>query len=152
MTFTVVNDLSTDLDKVRFLIGDTDSADQLLQDETINGVLAIQAQVGYAAAVCADMIAAKYARQVNTSNSRLSVSAAERYQHFKDLAKDLRKRAANPFSGSKSLPTNTKVGGRLKSERNSMDDATDTIQPTFKRNRNDNPGYYSDDSSDYWDR
>jgi len=39
MAFTWVGDLSTDLDKVRFYIGDTDSSGYYLEDATITALL-----------------------------------------------------------------------------------------------------------------
>jgi len=64
--------------KVRLLIGDTDENRVQLQDEEIYFVLDRQPVVTYAAAALCDVLAAKYAFQVNTDNSELRVSLADR--------------------------------------------------------------------------
>jgi len=46
MTFTYTGTLATDLDTVRFWIGDTDEASAWLSDETITALLASQGSVG----------------------------------------------------------------------------------------------------------
>jgi len=46
MAFTYVGDLSTDLDKVRFYTGDTDSDGYYLEDATITALLSVEASVG----------------------------------------------------------------------------------------------------------
>jgi len=51
---------ASDLDMVRFLIGDTDTADQQLFDAEINALLASNSVIG-AAVQCCQTIAAKYA-------------------------------------------------------------------------------------------
>lgn len=95
---------STSMTQVRLLVGDTDSIDQQLQDEEIYFVLGLQPTVNYAAAECADMLSAKYARQVNTENSLLRVSAAVRHTHYLNLAKRLR------ANGPGSLPGGENAG------------------------------------------
>ena len=49
--------LSTDKDKVRFLIGDTNTRRQLAQDETIEAILAMEANIYMAAAEIAEYVA-----------------------------------------------------------------------------------------------
>ena len=45
MTWSYNENLSTDRDKVRFRIGDTDTDDQLLSNETIDAILVIRNDV-----------------------------------------------------------------------------------------------------------
>jgi hypothetical protein len=110
MTWTYIPQLLTStataasLMQVRLLVGDTDTIDQQLQDEEIYFVLSLQSTVNYAAAECADMLSAKYARQVNTENSLLRVSAAVRHTHYMNLAKRLR------ANGPGSLPGGENAG------------------------------------------
>lgn len=52
MTFTFATDLSTDLAKVRFHIGDTDSDGYYLADETITALLTSEGSVGGAVLAC----------------------------------------------------------------------------------------------------
>jgi hypothetical protein len=86
-------------DEVRFLVGDTDSTDQLVQDEEIGYVLSVHAAVvgsiNYqAAAEVADAIAAKFARKRDRSIGALSDQAEQQYQHYVELAARLRTLAA----------------------------------------------------------
>jgi hypothetical protein len=90
---------TTSMTQVRLLIGDTMTSDQQLQDEEIYFVLSFQPTQNYAAADCADLISAKYARQINTENSLLRVSAAARHKHYEDLAKRLRKNGPGVVPG-----------------------------------------------------
>jgi hypothetical protein len=46
VTFTFLADLSTALDRVRFSIGDTDSAGYYLADETINALITLHGENG----------------------------------------------------------------------------------------------------------
>lgn len=67
-----VSDLLTNTkDQVRFLIGDTDTNDQQLQDEEINYTLAIRSSVWGASAVCCDSIASKASRRADTTTGEL---------------------------------------------------------------------------------
>lgn len=52
MTFTYLGTLATDLDKVRFHTGDTDSAGYFLPDETITALLVSEGSVGKAVIAC----------------------------------------------------------------------------------------------------
>ena len=66
MTFIYENTLPTDKDHVRFLIGDTDSANQLLQDEEIAAAIADETATGealkyYAAARCLSVLLTQWA-------------------------------------------------------------------------------------------
>jgi hypothetical protein len=52
VAFTFASNLSTDLAKVRFHIGDTDADGYYLQDETINALLTTEGSVGAASIAC----------------------------------------------------------------------------------------------------
>jgi hypothetical protein len=52
VAFTFASNLSTDLAKVRFHIGDTDADGYYLQDETINALITSEGSVGAAAIAC----------------------------------------------------------------------------------------------------
>lgn len=83
---------STDLDKhlnwIRLRAGDTDTADQQISDEEINGILALETRRDYAAALVAEAIAAKYAR--------LGVSMPEA-DRFRELAAEIRREAGPSY-------------------------------------------------------
>lgn len=81
---------SSDLDLVRFLIGDTDTNDQQVTDEEINYMLGIYGSP-YAAAynLCVNLMA-KYARQVDYTIGPESVKASQRYKNYQSLAQALK--------------------------------------------------------------
>lgn len=60
MTWSYVVPLDDPKDQVRLLMGDTNSARPLLQDEEIDFVLSSEARVMWAAAQCCDLVASKY--------------------------------------------------------------------------------------------
>lgn len=111
MAFTYQGDLSTDLDKVRFHIGDTDSTAVLFTDAEITGALAIYTTVLNTAAALADAQAAKYARRVTTSIDGASLNYSDLAKQFHALAVRLRSQAVTaddagigtPFVGGVSI-------------------------------------------------
>lgn len=96
--------LTTNRDKVRMLIGDTDENDPLLYDDEVDACLAQRAvtdadavggttyNVIAAAADCAGAIAAKFARQFNFSEDGQNFQRAQRVGHYLSLEQSLRKR------------------------------------------------------------
>ena len=119
-------------DYVRLLVGDTDSADKQVTDEEINLFLSQRSNnVKLAAADVCEAIAAKYARQVSTTNVSLSVAASDRFDHFRTLAKELRNREmrfAEVFAG-----------GRTHSGKDSLASDSDAVQPWVSLGQDDNP-------------
>jgi len=120
LSLLTTSGVTSQMHRVRLLIGDTDSSRQQLQDEEIYFTLSQQTATNYAAADCADLLSAKYAFQVNTENSELRISAAARHKHYADLAKRLRSAGpgetpsgvgagvvvAEPFAGGISVTQN----------------------------------------------
>jgi len=85
--------ITTDRDKVRLKIGDTDMSDPILQDDEIDAALvAWPANLDLAAADSAEAIAAKYSRGFNFSTDGQTFNRRERVVHYMDLAKTLRSR------------------------------------------------------------
>ena len=121
-------------DAVRLHIGDTDTNDQQLQDSEIEYYLGIFGTTGDGRVVpasirCCEALAAKYARQVSTTNQGLSVGAQERYNHYVALADQLRLQEvtlAEVF-----------LGGNTFTEQETMDDNNDLIPPIFRRGLDD---------------
>lgn len=85
-------------DEVRFLVGDTNAAAPLVQDEEINFCLGVHADttaLNYqASADVAEAIAAQFARKAQRSVGPLAISAQQQYEHYVDVAKRLRGLAA----------------------------------------------------------
>jgi hypothetical protein len=121
---------TSEKDQVRLLIGDTDTNDQLISDEAIAFYLSSRGNsVNLAAADACDSIAAKFARQVDTKNGALSVSASQRSAAYRQLGADLRSQNAElcgAFFGGQS------IDGKI-----DLETDTDAIQPRFARGMND---------------
>lgn len=81
MTFTYTGDPSVSArDKVRFLIGDTISADPHFQDEEISWLLSEWSNDVYdAARAAAETLAGRYAHKANVSRSVGDLSISESY-------------------------------------------------------------------------
>ena len=126
MTWSYSGDPSnSNTDAVRFLIGDTDSADQQMSDEEI-GWLVSEAGSTYAAAVLAcDGLAAKYARQTDKSAGEMSVKSSQRVEHYTKLAKRLRQRAV-----TRAIPF---AGGISKTSKEAYEEDDDRVKPAFER-------------------
>lgn len=91
MSWTYTSSPTTsDLDAIRLLTGDTDSAYPLLQDEEINYFLSTYSSVTEAAAYTCEAIAAKFARMVTWSGDGLSVSVGDLQDKYSRMAEDLR--------------------------------------------------------------
>jgi hypothetical protein len=94
MAFTYVDPSSSDRDKVRFLIQDTDSTDVHLQDAEITYLLTTWVNVYDAAIAAAEIIAGQYAHKTNYSRSIGDLSISESYAssaaEFRSLADRLR--------------------------------------------------------------
>lgn len=104
MTWSYSGDPSTsEKDAVRFEIGDVDVNDQLVSDEEIQYLLTTEDSIVGAAALCCDKIAARFARDVDKKIEGTSVSASQRYEHYRSLAQHLRSRltrSGTPYSGN----------------------------------------------------
>lgn len=98
MTWTYSGDPSdSDVDAVRFLVGDTDTTDQLLTNEEIQYLVDEQGSAHTAAAAAANAIAAKFSRKADESKSvgdlSLSNSYSQRAKSYLDLSTSLQARA-----------------------------------------------------------
>lgn len=95
--------LTNDRDKIRFLVGDTDDTDEMLEDETYDGILSTASNLGMAASVAARAIAAKFARETDYRASRVGESRSQLYRHYLSLASQLA-RTPDPFARTRALP------------------------------------------------
>jgi hypothetical protein len=134
MTWTYSGDPSaTSRDQVRFLVGDTDFGKQLVTDEEIAYAVANESTVRMAAVRISRGIAAKFARDVNYYVGDLKIFASARYKQYLEVLKALEADAvifsATPFAGGIS------VAGK-----DSVEDNTDRVKPSFSKGMHDNPG------------
>jgi hypothetical protein len=91
-------------DQVRFLVQDTDSDRELLQDEEIEWLLEVTPNVHAAAAEAALAIALRFAALPDRRVGGMSISYAQNTQHFQELATLLRRKAnrlslGKPYAG-----------------------------------------------------
>lgn len=104
--------ISTERDKVRLLIGDTDTDDPLLYDDEIAACIANRqienadgdfvTNLPAAAADAAGAIAAKFSRRFNFAEDGQTFSVAQRVSHYTALEERLRRRAGGEAVG---IPT-----------------------------------------------
>lgn len=118
--------------KCRLLVGDTDPTWTQLEDEEIYFVLSAQPVVNFAAADCADLLSAKYARQITSENSELRLTAAARHKHYADLAERLRKNGPGETPGGAGaglILGGVYAGGTNKTNNEALDDGTNVPSP-----------------------
>ena len=128
MTWTYSgNPADSDRDKVRFLVFDTDTNDQLLSDEEIAWLLTEQTNVYLAAANAAEAIAAKFAKDITRSAVGLSANVGNRAQFYLELADKLRDQV-----GTTNKRAEVFAGGLTISGKDTLDSDSDAIQPGFK--------------------
>lgn len=131
------------MQKVRVLIGDTDEDDPQLDDEVLYYVLAAQPVLTYAAAACADILAAKYARQVNITIGETRVTKERIYYHYKSLAESLRSSGPGDIPGGDGagiILADAYVGGSSVADKESLNDNTDNSPTPFRLGQDDFDG------------
>ena len=135
MSWSYDSKLGSNKDKVRFLIADTNSNKQVMDDEAINEFLSMAGgDVFTAAANCADGLASRYAGSANIRIDGFQVNRLATVQHYKELAIRLRAQAGTS-SGSLGQPV---VGGISESIMDGVDSDSDRVQPQASRHAWDN--------------
>ena len=134
MSWTYSGDpAASDADAVRFLIGDTSTTDQQLQDAEIAYLLTTEGSVYRAAAQAARSIGAKYARLVDKSVGDLRLSYSQRAASYEKLAASLVARATTR--------TATPYAGGISAADKALDEQdTDLAKPAFTVGQFDFPG------------
>lgn len=144
MTWTYTNSPSTsERDEVRFLVGDTDSSDQLVSDEEIAYALAQEGNARAAAALVAESIASIFGRKADKSVGDLKISYRGQSEHYMSIAKKLRSAStkfASPYAG-----------GISDSDKNTVEDDSDRLRPSFERGLHDHKGVAYEDGDDICD-
>lgn len=147
MAFTYSSPSDSPKDAVRFLVGDIDDNDILLQDEDINFLLEEEDNVYYAAAEAAERIAAKFAREIDATAEGQNYRGSQLFSHYKELAERLRylarrqnAKGAEPYAGG------------LSHHEREMDDADpDLVRSAFRSHKHDYPGSGQGGESTYED-
>jgi hypothetical protein len=131
---------SSDLDKVRFLIGDTDQSDRLLGDEEILFLLSERSGVYAASSIACLTLAARFSREVTKQVGDLKISAEQRAQHYRDLHEHYASQAGESGGMSPYVLSAPYAGGISIADRNAQIDDTDRVQPSFEIGSMDDPG------------
>lgn len=122
--------MTTDLDKVRFLLGDTSNSasTEMLADGEITWLLSEESSNVYRAAVAgAEAIAAKFARLADTSVGDTSISASQKHAQFLKLADTLRAKALRRGNAA------AFAGGISITDRDNRIEDADRTEPFFDR-------------------
>ena len=125
---------SSDIDHVRFLVGDTNSADQKLLDAEIQFSVNNANSIEAAAADCARAIAGKLSARVDerfeSIENRFSQAASAYYQLAKRLDQQAKKKNG----------MGTPIAGGIRvSDMDVADTDTDRVQPEVRRGQFANP-------------
>jgi len=104
MTWSYTPGGTDSLDVVRFLIGDTLTTDQQLQDAEINTAIGQRSTVYGAAAVCCRSLASKFARSVTFKSGQSSANFSDLYKAYLAMAINFEAQAAlsgggTPYAG-----------------------------------------------------
>jgi len=130
MSWTYSGDPSSnDRDQVRFLIGDTLTADQLLSDEEIAWALT-QGSVYNASAISARAIAATFSRMADKTVDDLSIKYSQKSKQYADLAVSLESKDSHKSLG-------VYGGGISVADKESNEQNTDRVSPSFKKGMTD---------------
>ena len=93
MTWTYTDPATSTRDELRFMVGDTDTDDQLLSDEEIAYLLVAWINVPVAASKAASAIAARFSRLADKSVGELRISLSQKVASYRQLAVDLMRQA-----------------------------------------------------------
>lgn len=141
MSHSYQDTMVRDIDKVRFYVGDTDSSDWLLSDEEIDFALTEAGSVRAAASICADQLAARYARMADLTEGQLSIKYSQKYQQFREIAASVGSASKISFL---SLPT---AGGILIADKQATEADDTLVKPSFTVGILDNPNVGALDTS-----
>lgn len=121
---------NSDKDHVRFLIQDTDKDDQLMSDSEIEFLLAEGGNPTNAAIRAVEGLMAKFARLCDEKVGQVSQSLSQKYSHYSQLLKTLKRRSAltnvAPFAG-----------GITESQKDVQENNQDRVDPFFTRDMHD---------------
>lgn len=133
MTWTYTASSTTALNRVRRRIGDTNTNDQLLQDEEIQDFLDEYAEDLYAtAAASCEAICAKLARDTAHTVQGMSNSRNEKFDHYEKLAEKMWSKAR--------MVTTPSYGGASVADQEDFDSDTDLKPYSFRVGKDDKDG------------
>lgn len=119
------------LDSVRFLVGDTDTNDQQVQDEEIAFALEQTGNIYYAASWVARGIAARYARLVDTDlDGQLAESYSQLQTHYSNLSDRLEYQGKTTSGG-----LGFAAGGLSRARVKTVEATPDRVKPRIRRDQ-----------------
>lgn len=125
MSWTYQDTMPRDIDKVRFYVGDTDSSDPLLTDEEIDFALSEGGSVRAAASLCADRLAAQYARLADLKEGQLSISYSQRFEQMRAISETI---SAGATLADPAMPT---AGAIFVADKTATEEDTSLVRPSF---------------------
>lgn len=103
MTTTYVDPSTSEKDQVRFLLQDVNMNEAFMQDEEITFMISRWkdrlGSLEYVASACAEVLAARYAREAAISADGVNIQLGQVAQQFRDLAVSLRQQHKNLLVG-----------------------------------------------------
>lgn len=133
-TWSYDNTLPTDKDKARFILGDTDTLNQLLYDEEINAALTMKSTLRVACIFLAESLSARFMKFTQSRGGETTADRTAVSNKYEALAKRLRR------VGQKGFAVLTQ------SDKTNYESNTDLLQTNIKRGSMDNPKRDTDDS------
>jgi len=132
MAWTFSESLTTTRDKLRLRIGDTDTNDQLLANETLDVLLSDRSDdLALAAVDAVRVIIAKLGREFDRSAVGVGGQRSQKVLHYTDLLKQLTKESR--------LSTGVIVGGLSADRKETIEDDSDFVRPSFTVGGDDSP-------------
>lgn len=142
MSWSFNESLTTNRDKVRLKIGDTDTNDQILSNETIDALLTEHnSDVLLTTISCVRAIIAKFSRNLNRGAIGLTADMSLFVAHYQELLSDLIKQNRGN-SGVRY------VSAFSDSRRETIESDDDFIRPFAAIGRDDYPGSGQNDAGD----
>jgi hypothetical protein len=145
MASTYNPSLAADLDRVRFTIGDTAVPNTVLSDEEINALITAVG-VNEAAALCAESIAARYAKQPDQKTGDIDTKYSQLFDHFMKLADSIRENGV--FGGAQGAK-NAFAGGISIAANDAAEQNSDRPETAFSKGMHDNPLAGVQDGSEF---
>lgn len=136
------NPSSSERDAVRFLVGDTDTNDQLLSNEEIDYLVTLHGSVHRIASESARAIAAKFARLMNRSIGGLSADFSAKYRQYLELADNL-------LEKDEVSPVSPFISGFGRSAKEAVELDSDRESTFGRKGQHDNPRAYPGDESPF---
>lgn len=135
MSWSYDNTLPTKKDKIRALVGDTDSSNQLVTDEQIEEIALKQdSNLFGAASIVARMIHASFGNEVTRRVADLSVDLSDKADNYNQLAEKYEDKKKQGYDANAFKDMSIAVSEDSKDD---LDDDEDLVQPRFTRDQHE---------------